>query len=110
MNIEKRVEGGITIVQIVGELDGNTAPVAQEEIVALAEPGCKVVLDMTQVPYMSSAGLRLLLLAYRTISGKGGSIVLVGLSGDLADTMQLTGFLDFFKYYDSLDAGIAALA
>jgi anti-sigma B factor antagonist len=110
MKIERRVEGEISIVQIEGDLDGNTAPVAQEQIVPLAEPGCKVVLDMSQVAYMSSAGLRLLLLTYRTISGKGGDVVLVGLSSDLADTMQLTGFLDFFKHYDTLDAGIAALA
>jgi anti-sigma B factor antagonist len=95
---------------MTGEIDGSTAPQAQEVILAQAEPGAKVILDMTGVTYMSSAGLRMLLTAYRTINGKGGRIVLVGLSSDLQDTMSVTGFLDFFITCDTLDAGAAAVA
>ncbi len=95
---------------MTGEIDGSTAPQAQEQILALAGSGVKVALDMTGVTYMSSAGLRMLLLAYRTINGKGGKIVLVGLSNDLKDTMSVTGFLDFFTCTDTLDAGIKELA
>jgi anti-sigma B factor antagonist len=105
----------IQVVTMVGEIDGSTAPRAQEQILALAGTGTvgtggKVILDMTGVTYMSSAGLRMLLLAYRTISGKGGKIVLVGLSSDLQDTMSATGFLDFFTCTDTLDAGLKELA
>ena len=49
--------------------------------------------------YMSSAGLRMLLVIYRTIVGQGGKVVLVGLSEELQDTMALTGFLDFFDHF-----------
>ncbi len=98
------------VVTIAGEIDGSTAPQAQAVILAQAEPGAKVILDMTGVTYMSSAGLRMLLTAYRTINGQGGKIVLVGLSSDLQDTMSVTGFLDFFTYCDTLDAGLAAVA
>lgn len=98
------------VVTLAGEIDGGTAPRAQEQILAVAGPGAKVALDMTGVTYMSSAGLRMLLLAYRAISGKGGKIVLVGLSGDLQDTMSATGFLDFFTCTETLDSGLQALA
>jgi anti-sigma B factor antagonist len=98
------------VVTIAGEIDGSNAPQAQEVILAQAEPGARVVLDMTGVTYMSSAGLRMLLTAYRTISGKAGKIVLVGLSSDLEDTMSATGFLDFFTHCDTLEAGAAAVA
>ena len=98
------------VVTIAGEIDGSNAPQAQEVILAQAEPGAKVVLDMTGVTYMSSAGLRMLLTAYRTINGKGGKIVLVGLSSDLEDTMSATGFLDFFTHRETLEAGAAAVA
>ena len=63
---------------------------------------------MSQVHYMSSAGLRMLLVVYRTVSGQGGKVVLTGLSQDLEDTMSLTGFLDFFDHFESVDAGLAA--
>lgn len=99
-----------TVVSIEGDLDASTAPEAQAKILPLAESGAKIALDMSRVPYMSSAGLRMLLATYRAIAGKGGKVVLVGLSSDLQDTMSLTGFLDFFTHYDSLDAGLANLA
>ena len=99
-----------TVVQLVGDLDSGTVPPVQEKILPLATPGVKVVVDMTRVGYMSSAGLRMLLLLYRSISGKGGKVVLVGLSSDLEDTMSMTGFLDFFEHFDTLDDGLKAIA
>jgi anti-sigma B factor antagonist len=98
------------VVEIAGDLDGNTAPEAQARIQPHARQDAKIVLDMSKVPYMSSAGLRMLLVLYRSIAGSGGKVVLVGLSGELEDTMRLTGFLDFFAHYATLDDGIAAIA
>ncbi len=98
------------LITVAGEIDGNTAPQAQAVILEQAGPGAKVILDMTGVTYMSSAGLRMLLTAYRAFHGKSGKIVLVGLSNDLQDTMSVTGFLDFFTTADTLDAGAAAMA
>ena len=49
-------------------------------------------------------------MTYRTVNGKGGQVALVGLSSDLEDTMSMTGFLDFFDHFDTLDAGVAHLA
>jgi len=98
------------VVELVGDLDGNTAPEAQGQIQPLAEPGAKIILDMSKVSYMSSAGLRMLLVLYRSIAGSGGKVVLIGLSSELEDTMQLTGFLDFFDHYATMDDGIAAIA
>jgi anti-sigma B factor antagonist len=69
-----------------------------------------MVLDMSHVPFMSSAGLRVLLLLYRKISGNEGKVVLVGLSDDLRDTMSITGFLDFFTTYNTLQEGIQAVS
>lgn len=98
------------VVHLAGDIDGGSAPDAQAKILPLAEPGCKIAIDMGGVTYMSSAGLRLLLVIYRTIKGRGGEVVLIRLPDDLRDTMEMTGFLDFFQYFDSVDAGLAALA
>ena len=103
-------QGNVTVVQMVGEIDSSNVPAVQEKILTLAAPAAHVALDMTQVGYMSSAGLRMLLTIYRSIAGQGGKVVLVGLSTDLIDTMSMTGFLDFFSYFENLDEGLAALA
>lgn len=101
--------GGISLVAISGELDASTAPAAQEQLVALAQPAAKIVLDLGGVPYMSSAGIRMLLATYRLVTGNGGAIVLANITDDVKDTMSVTGFLKFFTVVDSAEQGRAAL-
>jgi anti-sigma B factor antagonist len=99
----------VTLIEMVGDIDSNTAPLVQEQVLPLAQPGSKMLLDMTNVSYMSSAGLRLLLSLYRQISTQDGELVLVGLAEEIKDTMSITGFLDFFKTSYTLDSGLEAL-
>ncbi|MDI9547414.1 MAG: STAS domain-containing protein [Chloroflexota bacterium] len=108
MEVSQRTEGEVEVIAISGEIDGSTAPAAQSQILSVAKSDAKILIDMSQVHYMSSAGLRMLLVVYRTVSGQGGKVVLTGLSQDLEDTMSLTGFLDFFDHFESVDAGLAA--
>jgi anti-sigma B factor antagonist len=109
MEVQVRVFQGITVVELSGEITAKSAPDAQGPILAAAHPDEKMILDMSRVPFLSSAGLRLLLLVYRAVSGKGGRAVLVGLCPDVANAMLVTGFLEFFAHYETLEAGIAAL-
>lgn len=109
MEIEISNEQNVTIVTLSGELQRQTAPGIQEKILPLIAPDCKILLNMSQVSYMSSAGLRLLLLFYRQIEDQQGRVVLTGLQEMVKDTMSITGFLEFFTDYDSIAEGIAAL-
>jgi|SRR5688572_7565071 anti-sigma B factor antagonist len=110
MEINVKSIGQVTVVEISGDIDSNTAPQAQEQILPMVQPGSKVLLDMNRVEYMSSAGLRMLLSTYRQISRGNGDIVLVGLSEEIKDTMSVTGFLNFFTTRDTLEEGLQALA
>jgi anti-sigma B factor antagonist len=110
MNIDIKKSGEATIVTMEGDIDANTASAVQQQILPLAVPGCRMVLDMTKVGYMSSAGLRMLLSTYRQFSGNKGKVVLVGLADSIRDTMSITGFLNFFETHADLAAGLAAVA
>lgn len=110
MEINVKSIGQVTVVEISGDIDSNTAPQAQERILPLVQPGGKILLDMSDVEYMSSAGLRMLLSMYRQVSRGNGGIVLVGLGEELKDTMSVTGFLNFFTTRDTVDDGLQALA
>jgi anti-sigma B factor antagonist len=109
MNVDVKTDGGVSMVKLSGDIDGSSAPAAQAAILPLAAPGCRILLDMTDVPYMSSAGLRMLLSTYRQVTSKNGMVVLVGLSENIQDTMAVTGFLKFFTVCDSVEAGLDAL-
>lgn len=107
--IDADVTVSVTLIEIIGDVDGSTAPLIQADVLAAAEPGVKMILNMTQVPYLSSAGLRVLLSVYRHVSAQDGRVVLVGLIEEIKDTMSITGFLDFFTTTDTLDEAFATL-
>lgn len=109
MEIRVEQQNGIDVAVLVGEINGHTAPIVQEKLLPTVVIGCRVLLDMSQVTYMSSAGLRILLLLYRQIAEHRGRVVLTGLPEKIWDTMAITGFLDFFEAYPTFESGMAAL-
>ncbi len=110
MEINVRTTSNLTVITVTGELDGKTAPAAQEQIVPLCKDGGKLLLDMSGVTYMSSAGLRLMLLLYRQATSAKAILALAGLAEELRDTMSATGFLEYFQVFDTVEAGHAALS
>jgi anti-sigma B factor antagonist len=114
INIEIHQSGAgttpVSVIRLTGEIDATNAAEVQQRVMPLSEPGCKLLLDMSKVVYMSSAGLRMLLSLYRQTAVKQGRIVLVGLSEELTDTMSMTGFLGYFTVKDSLESGLQSLS
>ncbi|MDY7014101.1 MAG: anti-sigma factor antagonist [Cyanobacteriota bacterium] len=109
MEIQIETVQSVTIAQLSGDIDANTASVVQQEVLPLAKPGSKILLDMTGVQYMSSAGLRMLLSLYRRVCATNGKLILVGLAAETRKTMRLTGFLDFFPTYETRESGLRAI-
>jgi anti-sigma B factor antagonist len=107
--IDTQAPTPVTLITLMGDIDGSTAPGVQADVLAAAAPDIKMILEMTQVPYMSSAGLRVLLAVYRQLTAQNGQVVLVGLVEEIKDTMSVTGFLDFFTTVDSLEEALAVL-
>ncbi|MBW4467410.1 MAG: anti-sigma factor antagonist [Pegethrix bostrychoides GSE-TBD4-15B] len=99
----------VMLIELLGDVDGSTAPLVQADVLAAAAPNVKMILDMTQVAYLSSAGLRMLLSVYRQVSVQSGQVVLVGLMEEIQDTMSITGFLEFFTVADELEAAFSLL-
>jgi anti-sigma B factor antagonist len=109
MNITVQSLDDMVVAELEGEIDAKTAPTVTEKLLPLMEPGSKILMNLTQVSYMSSAGLRSLLSLYRQSTAKDSKLVLVGLSEELQDTMSMTGFLDFFVTAETVDAGVNTL-
>jgi anti-sigma B factor antagonist len=110
MEIQTKGYRGTTVVELGGEIDGNTAPEAQKVIAALIQRGVNILIDMTQTTYLSSAGLRMLLLLYREAHAQSARLVLVGLSDEIEDVMNSTGFLKFFRIAGTLEAAVSLLS
>jgi anti-sigma B factor antagonist len=108
--IESNASVNVALIELKGDIDGSSAPLVQADILSVAAPNLKMILDLSQVSYLSSAGLRMLLSVYRQMSAQDGQVILVGLIEEIQDTMSVTGFLDFFTTAETLDQAFATLS
>jgi len=97
MNVQFKKSGDVEIAEIEGSIDSKTASDLQQSILDVIAGTSKIILDMTKVAFVSSAGLRVLLMVYRQLKAKDGKIVLVGVSDEIKDVMFMTGFITFFE-------------
>src|SRR6266446_2342625 len=103
MQIDIKTKGDIAIATLAGEIDGKTAPEVQEKLLPVIADHSRIVIDMSQVTFLSSAGLRMLLLLYRQASTHNGKVALAGLQDPIQDVMSITGFLNYFKVAKSVE-------
>jgi anti-sigma B factor antagonist len=110
MTIVSKHQNDVCILELEGDIDANTAPEISSDVLTTTKSEQKILLDLTNVPYMSSAGLRMLLKLYRTVTNEGKKLVLVGLSEDIQDTMEVTGFLQFFTVCPTTEEALSSLS
>jgi len=109
MNIQISNHNDISIINIIGEIDASTAPIVQNRALEVVKQGCKILLNMADVEFMSSSGLRIMLLLHRKISGVNGKLVLASLNEVVENVMRATGFLAHMTVVGSVSDGIDLL-
>ncbi len=95
MKVEKKKDGDLLTVFIEGTLDINTAPELKKELKGELEDVNKVVFDLKNTDYTSSAGLRVFLETFQNLSKKGGTISMINVNPVFYDILKLSGFVDF---------------
>lgn len=91
MNIEKKLEDGALTIAVSGRLDTATAPQLDEELKASIDDVETLVMDLTDLEYISSAGLRVLLSAQKTMN-KQGTMEVIGVNDAVMEIFEVTGF------------------
>jgi anti-sigma B factor antagonist len=110
MDLREDIAGEVTVLEVKGRIDSTTAPVLGEKLTgALAIPQRRLVLDLRQLEYISSAGFRVLLLAAKRAEEAGSRFVLCSVSGKVRQLFDLGGFLDLFPISASREEGIVAV-
>lgn len=99
----------VTVIDIFGDINWKTCADIQAQISSQIHEGSKILLDMSHVETMSSAGFRMLLAAYRELQARQGELVLAQLPENLQDLMANTGFLQHFQTRTTVEEGIQAL-
>jgi anti-sigma B factor antagonist len=95
------------LVKVTGRIDSATSPQVQKVLDEIIENGhYRVVLDLSSVEFMSSAGLRVLISAQKICKRYNrGEVILAEVPKRIYDALDLAGFIPLFKFYDNvLDA------
>lgn len=109
MNVSERSVGGVTILDVTGQVTLNDgADQIRDKVKAILQEGKRqVLINLAQVSYMDSAGLGELVQAYSTVSKQKGQLKLLSPTKRLKDLLVITKLATVF---DSFDDEAAALA
>ena len=96
MTIEKKMNGTALEIALEGRLDTMTAPELEKELNQSLGSADSLTLDFSKLDYISSAGLRVLLSAHKTMSGKGG-MKITNVNEIVQEVFEVTGFADILN-------------
>ena len=97
MEIRKEKNGNALILHLSGKLAIKESQALDQVIRTELSGITDLTLDMTEVPYISSAGLRVLIIAQNMMDEVGGTLTITHVSEMVGSVLQLTGFSDFMR-------------
>jgi anti-anti-sigma factor len=109
MDVQISEQKGVIIAALVGNLDSFSATEVQDIVLEKITTGVKFIFDMSACPFISSAGLRTLLIIAKRIKLNNACAVMAGLSDEITDVMEMTGFDEMFESYKTVDEAIKTL-
>lgn len=106
---ENRRDGAV-VIGLRGRVHGGNADTFEERLVGLIEGGeHRLALDCTGFDYVSSAGVRAMIVVAKKLKDAGGKIALFGVNQNVRDVLDITGLLDIFPMYEDEDAAVKAV-
>ena len=91
-------ENNVAAVQLIGRLDTPASQEVSEKLEPLmANASGTIVLDCTEMSYISSSGLRIFLSLRKAAASQGGKIIVKNISDDIRQVFMMTGFLNLFE-------------
>jgi anti-sigma B factor antagonist len=98
-----------SVVTVSGRVDSNTAPAFEEALKNVIEGGQhNVILELTEVEFMSSAGLRGMVSSLKACKSGGGNLVIAAPSNRVVEVMQLAGLTSLFGVFDDVTSAVGS--
>ena len=111
MEISERKVGGVCIVSLNGRLDSGTSDTLAQRLHHLIDGGeRRLVIDFEKLDYISSTGLRVLLVAAKRLKAVDGRIVLSSLKPHILEVFEIAGFKSIFPIYGNADQAVQQIS
>jgi anti-anti-sigma factor len=110
MEFTQELSGDVVIVRLSGRLDSGTAQSAEENFTqVLGDRALRLAIDMANLEYISSAGLRVLLVVAKKVQRANGKVVLFGLVRNVREVFAISGFDRIFAIQPDMAAAVTAM-
>ena len=109
MPIAYHLSGAIQVASLEGQLNSNNAAEAEAELLAHVAPEARMLLDFTRLDYISSAGLRVVLVLAKRLKQAGGRLALCGMQPHIREVFDISGFLAILDVADGREDALARL-
>jgi len=110
MDIHKEQVGDVQVVAATGRLDGIYSTAFAKEVGELiVGTNPKILLDFSEIDFVSSAGLRAVLLLMKKAKASGGVFALCGVNEQVREVLDVSGFTDLFAIHPGRAEALAAL-
>jgi stage II sporulation protein AA (anti-sigma F factor antagonist) len=110
MPIAYHTAGAVQVASLDGQLNSHNAVEAESELLARVAPGARMLLDFTRLDYISSAGLRVVLVLAKRLKQADGRLVLCGMQPHVHEVFDISGFLSILDVAGSRDEALGRLA
>ncbi len=108
---EETLKDGLHKLMVRGTLDAPGTMVIEDEVRSrVTELGGQVILDLANVDYISSYGLRMLLVAARTLNNLGGALSLAGANQNVMQMLKVAGYDTMLPVYETVEEAIVSLS
>lgn len=95
-------DNDLTVISIKGRLDANTAPELHKKVTEIVNQGeYRLIMKFTELAYISSAGLRILIITAKMLNAKQGKLVLCELQDNIYEVLKIAGFTNIFNIQDN---------
>ena len=106
--IEKR-QDGVVVLALKGRLDSNTSGDFEKQLLGMVQGGeSRFVLDFSELDYISSAGLRVLLKAVKELKRTDGRLCVCAVKDYIREIFSLSGFLSFLPTYVTIEESLSS--
>jgi anti-anti-sigma factor len=110
MQISEEKLGMVLAVALQGRLDAATSKGVEDRLLSLIESGeSRLVVDLAKLDYISSVGLRVLMLAAKRLRAAEGAIAVCALQPSVAQVFEIAGFTTIFRIFPNRGAAVAAI-
>ncbi|EFI34425.1 anti-sigma-factor antagonist [Desulfonatronospira thiodismutans ASO3-1] len=106
MEINSKKVDQVLVISVSGRLDTTTAQEFESSCLELVKDESRIVVDLQEVEYVSSAGLRGILSVGKTVRSNGGGLVFCCLRGMVKEVFEISGFASIFSIYDTREQAL----